>query len=171
MYETWVKNLIDIVDELAPVTLVRTRLDLPLGSVSGDISTLVHCRLDLMDEDSPWCDMEITQSGESVSIGYMIHIPNLNKRTDKEIETNVQSVSGVDTISLLTPVGRIGQETYVIKGNITAPLDHPFDNPNSATHDMAEQLVRLMQVGGYVPEKASTDDKVVDDELVTWGTQ
>jgi hypothetical protein len=170
MYETWVKHLIDIVDELAPVTLVRTRLDLPLGSVTGDISTLMHCRLDLMDEDSPWCDMEITQGEGNVSIAYMIHVPNLNKRTDKEIIDNAHSVSGLDSISLLSPVGRVGQETYVLKGTITAPLKHPFDNPNSATHDMAEQIVRLMQVGGYVPEKASDADEVTDEEVVTWRT-
>lgn len=170
MYETWVKNLIDIVDELAPVTLVRTRLDLPLGSVTGDISTLVHCRLDLMDEDSPWCDMEIAHVEGNVSIAYMIHVPNLNKRTDKEIVANAHSVSGVDSIALLSPVGRIGQETYVLKGTITAPLEHPFDNPNSATHDMAEQIVRLMQVGGYVPENASDADEITDEEVVTWRT-
>lgn len=170
MYETWVKQLIDIVDELAPVTVVRTRLDLPLGSVTGEISTWVHCRLDLTDEDSPWCDMEIKQSGDSVSIGYLIHVPNLNRRTDKEIETNVRSVSGVESISLLTPVGHMGQETYVIKGNISAPLQHPTDNPNSATHDMAEQISLLMQVGGYV--KASVEEQELsDDHVVTWGTQ
>ena len=35
MYETWTKMFIDILDELAPVTVVKTRMELPLGSVTG----------------------------------------------------------------------------------------------------------------------------------------
>ena len=37
MYETWVKSLIDILDELAPVTVVSNPMEIPLGSVSGDM--------------------------------------------------------------------------------------------------------------------------------------
>jgi hypothetical protein len=165
MYETWVKSLVDILDELAPVTVVRTRMELPLGSVQGDVSTVMHARLDLLDEDSPWCDLVVQEAGDQVHVGYMIHIPNLNRRTDKEIENNVRSVSGVTSISLLTPVGEIGQETYVIKGTIVAPMEHPTDNFNSATHDMAEQLVRLMQVGGYEPTKGQGVD---EEDMVKW---
>jgi len=166
MYETWVKSMVDILDELAPVTVVRTRFELPLGSVTGDHSTHVHARLDLIDDDSPWCDLAIEEAGDQVSIGYMIHIPNLNKRTDKEIVANIKTIGEVSDVFLLTPVGEIGQETYVIKGTITAPLEHPTDNFNSATHDMAEKLVRLMQVGGY--DVTQGQDGVRDDDLVTW---
>lgn len=166
MYETWVKSMIDILDERAPVTVVRTRYELPLGSVTGDHSTHVHARLDLIDDDSPWCDLVMEEAGDQVSIGYMIHIPNLNKRTDKEIVANIKTIGEVSDVFLLTPVGEIGQETYVIKGTITAPLEHPTDNFNSATHDMAEKIVRLMQAGGY--DVTQGQDGVRDDDLVTW---
>jgi hypothetical protein len=168
MYETWVKQLIDIVDELAPVTVVRSRLELPLGSVTGDMTTAIHCRLDLTDEDSPWCDLNVQEAGDEVHMAYMIHVPNLNRRTDEEIIANAQSVAGIRDLFLLTPVGRMGQETYVIKGTITVPLNHPTDNPGSATHDIAEQLVRLMQVGGY--EAAQGNDRDAE-ELITWPTE
>ncbi len=45
------------------------------------------------------------------------------------------------------------------------PLEHPTDNPNSATHDMAETLLLLMQTGGYKPGEA---DDVEAEDLVTW---
>lgn len=167
MYETWVKMFVDILDELAPVTLVRTRLELPLGSVTGDLSTAIRSRLDLIDNNSPWCDLMTEEAGDQVYIGYMIHVPNLNKRKDEEIVNDVKSIGGRNTISLLTPVGAIGPETYVIKGTITVPLEHPSDNPNSATHDMAEMIVRLMQVGGYTNEERIDAE---DDSLVTWDT-
>lgn len=171
MYETWVKNLLDILDEAAPVTVVRTRLELPLGSVTGELSTTVHSRLDLTDEDSPWCDLLIESIDSQIQIGYLIHIPNLNKRTDAEIVANVKGIGGgCNSIALLSPVGEVGQETYVIKGTITAPLEHPSDNPNSATHDMAETLVRLMEVGGY--ERVGTMDEIDEaTDLVTWSTE
>ena len=165
MYETWVKSLVDILDELAPVTVVRTRYELPLGSVTGDLSTHVHARLDLVDEDSPWCDLSIEAKDNMLSIGYMIHIPNINRRTDKEIVENVKTI-GADDVFMLTPVGEVGQETYVIKGIIDAPLEHTTDNFNSATHDMADKLVRLMQVGGYVDTRG--EDVGHSEDLVTW---
>jgi len=167
MYETWVKHLIDILDERAPVTIVKNRLELPLGSVAGEMSTTVHARLDLTDEDSPWCDLVLEQAEDEVHCGYMIHIPNINKRTDTEIIANVRSIGSITSLSLLSPVGEMGQETYVIKGHLNAPLDHPFDNPNSATHDMAEKLVHLMQVGGYEAQKEA-DGVDVNDDLVSW---
>lgn len=37
MYETFVKQLIDMMDELSPVTSVRNRIEMPLGSVQGDM--------------------------------------------------------------------------------------------------------------------------------------
>lgn len=172
MYETWVKNLIDILDELAPVTIVRTRFEQPVGSVSGDLSTLIHSRLDLTDDDSPWSDLVVDQVDGQIQLGYMIHIPNTNKRTDNEIAANVKSIGGgANTVMLLTPVGEVGQETYVIKGLITAPLEHPYDNPNSATHDMAEALVLLMEVGGYERNERMEGDgntETNEDGLVTW---
>jgi hypothetical protein len=168
MYESWIKMLIDILDELAPVTIVRSRLELPLGSVSGDCSTFIRSRLDLLDENSPWCDLEVTQAEDEVQIAYMIQIPNLNKRTDKEIVDNVNSVASVQSISLLIPVSQIGQETYVIKGSLQVPLEHLTDNPNSATHDMAEMLVHLMKVGGY--DQSEVDDKEAED-LVLWSPE
>ncbi|MBL0387311.1 hypothetical protein JJB07_11675 [Tumebacillus sp. ITR2] len=169
MYETWVKFLIDILDEVAPVTVVRTRLEMPVGSVTGDLSTVIHSRLDLTDDDSPWCDLITEQVENNVEIGFMIHIPNINKRTDEEIVANVKSVGGgAHTVMLLQPVGEVGQETYVIKGTISVPLEHPTDNPNSATHDMMETLVRLMECGGYERnESLETVDEATDD-LVTW---
>ncbi|ARU63513.1 hypothetical protein CBW65_22780 [Tumebacillus avium] len=168
MYETWIKMFIDILDEMAPVTIVRSRLELPLGSVTGELSTFIRARLDLLDENSPWCDLDCQQAEDEVHVAYMIHVPSLNKRTDEEIVLNVKSIAGTQTISLLTPVGHIGQDTYVIKGSIQVPLDHPYDNPNSATHDMADLLVSLMKVGGYSHEDAS--DKEADD-LVVWGEE
>ncbi|MFD2169186.1 hypothetical protein [Tumebacillus lipolyticus] len=166
MYETWVKMMIDILDELAPVTIVRSRLEMPLGSVSGDLSTLIRSRLDLLDESSPWCDLDIEQAGEEVHISFLVHVPNLNKRRDEEIVRDVQGTGHVHSISLLTPVGHAGRETYVIRGERRLPLDHPTDNPNSATHDLAELLVTLMRVGGYDREAASDSEA---DDLVTWG--
>jgi hypothetical protein len=76
--------------------------------------------------------------------------------------------SNVKSVMLLSPVGDIGRETYVIKGVIEAPLQHPTDNPNSATHDMAETLVRLMKVGGYDPKQ---NDDAEADSLVTWSAE
>jgi hypothetical protein len=159
-------------DEIAPVTIVRTRFEQPVGSVSGDVSTLIHSRLDLTDDDSPWCDLVVDQVDGQLQIGYMIHIPNINKRKDEEITANVKSVGGgANTVMLLTPVGEVGQETYVIKGMITAPLENPFDNSNSATHDMADTLVRLMEVGGY-ERNGSMEGvggrDVNQNDLVTW---
>ncbi|ASS74770.1 hypothetical protein CIG75_07130 [Tumebacillus algifaecis] len=168
MYETWIKSLIDILDELAPVTIVRSRLEMPLGSVTGELSTFIRSRLDLLDENSPWCDLDCEAAGDEVHIAFMIHVPSLNKRTDEEIVASVISIAGNPTISLLTPIGQIGQETYVIKGGIQVPLHHPTDNPNSATHDMAEMLVSLMKVGGFDHQDAS--DKEADD-LVAWSEE
>ncbi|KEO85147.1 hypothetical protein [Tumebacillus flagellatus] len=169
MYETWVKSLIDILDEVAPVTLVRNRLEIPLGSVTGDNSVLIHSRLDLTDDDSPWCDLVVEQVEDRIEIGYMIHIPNLNKRTDEEIVANVKSVGGgAGTVMLLQPVGEVAQETYVIKGTLSAPLEHPTDNFNSATHDMAEALVRLMECGGYERNQSMETVDEATDDLVTW---
>ena len=166
MYETWVKSLIDILDELAPVTVVRNRLEMPLGAVSGDMAVVIHARLDLTDEDSPWCDLVVSEAGDQVHVAYMIHVPNINRRTDEEILKVIGPIGGVQSVSLLMPVGYVGQETYVIKGTIVAPLVHPADNFNSATHEMAEKLVLLMQVGGYESQQGA--DGVLDDDLVTW---
>ena len=135
--------------------------------------TTIHSVLDLVDEDSPWCDLELHKTDEKqdkLHLHYQIHVPNLNKVTDKELIANIRTVGGsnVSSVMLLTPVGEIGRETYVVKGLIEAPIQHPTDNPNSATHDMAETLVRLMQSGGY--SKGENDDAEADS-LVTWGAE
>lgn len=170
MYETWTKMFIDILDELAPVTKVLSRLELPLGSVSGEMVTTIHSVLDMLDEDSPWCDLEVHRTeNDRLHVHYLVQVPNLNKVADKELLANISSVgSNVTSTMLLSPVGEVGRETYVIKGLIEAPLEHPTDNPNSATHDMAETLVRLMQCGGY--SKGENDDAEADS-LVAWNAE
>jgi hypothetical protein len=59
MYEIFTKRFIDLLDERAPVTLVRTINEQPLGSVESDSYTLIHSRLDMTDEKSPFAEIEV----------------------------------------------------------------------------------------------------------------
>ncbi len=119
MYETWTKFFIDILDELAPVTVVRTKMEMPLGSVDGQVSTTIHCVLDMLDDDSPWCDLEVHKvdgKQDMLHAHYQVHIPNLNRVTDNELIANIRAVGGsnVKSIMLISPVGETAKETYAI---------------------------------------------------------
>jgi hypothetical protein len=170
MYETFVKQFIDIMDERAPVTWVRNRVDMPLGAVEVDLSTLIHTRLDLTDEDSPYADVVITPNGNSCSVDYTAYVPADDSLTDEQFSERVHQQGEVDSISVLQSLDGSNESAYVVTGHREIDFSNDDQNSNSATHDISETIVGIMKSGGYEPVLA---DEIGDntDSLVIWSPE
>ncbi|WP_339062438.1 hypothetical protein [Tepidibacillus marianensis] len=57
--ELFIKRFIDLLDEKIPVSMVHTVIEQPLGSLMNDSYVMIHARKDLVDEDSPYIEIEI----------------------------------------------------------------------------------------------------------------
>ncbi|WP_018132368.1 hypothetical protein [Effusibacillus pohliae] len=167
-YETFVKQFIDIMDERAPVTRVRNRVDMPLGSVQADTSTLIHTRLDLLDENSPFADIVISADGTECLVDYIAHIPANDRMTDEQFVQQVQQAGEVDSVSVLQSIDGRHKDTYVVTGRMRFDLADDDQNANSVTHDISETIVAILKAGGYDP--AFADERETDD-LVLWSPE
>lgn len=57
--ELFIKRFIDLLDERIPVSMVHTLVEQPLGAIINDSYLRIHARVDLLDEDSPFVEMEL----------------------------------------------------------------------------------------------------------------
>lgn len=57
--ELFIKRFIDKLDEVVPVSMVHTLIEQPLGAAMHDSYIRIHARLDLVDEDSPYVEIEM----------------------------------------------------------------------------------------------------------------
>jgi hypothetical protein len=169
MYETFIKQFIDIMDEQAPVTIVRNRLELPLGSVSAEQSTWIHARLDLLDDASPYVDVVMTPQQEHVQVGYIVHLPSNDEIKDEQLVKNTETLEHIDSISVLQPLKGTESDWYVIKGHMQVPLADDHNDMNSLTYELSREILSVMRSTGYDHLNADPDPE--DDELVTWDTE
>ncbi|GIM47340.1 hypothetical protein DNHGIG_28890 [Collibacillus ludicampi] len=169
MYETFIKQFIDIMDEQAPVTIVRNRMEMPLGSVCAEQSTWIHARLDLLDDASPYVDVVMTPQNEQVQVGYIVHLPSNDEMTDEQLVRNTQQMDHIDSISVVQPIKGSKTDWYVIKGHMDVQLADEQNNMNSLTHELSNQIVSVMRSTGYDHLNADPDPE--EDEIVTWNTE
>jgi hypothetical protein len=168
MYETFVKQFIDSMDEQAPVILVRNRIELPLGSVEADQSTIIHSRLDLLDDASPFAEIVLTPKGHGCHVDYAAHVPVNDKIKDQEFMDQVRQAGQVDSISVLQPIDGYREAKYVVTGHIEIDFANNDQNANSATHEISEKIAAIMKAGGFDPVFIFEKE---DDDLVTWQTE
>lgn len=162
MYETFVKQFIDIMDERAPVTLVRSRIEMPLGSVQAEQSTLIHTKLDLLDDDSPFADIVISERNDIYQVVYSAHIPAEEQMTDEQFVQKVREIGAVDSISVVQSIDGGNRSTYVVTGQMGI-------NTNSSTHDISEKIAGILRAGGYEPVFETNPE--ADDLVVTWSPE
>lgn len=169
MYETFVKQFIDIMDERAPVTRVRNRVDIPLGSVTAEHSTLIHTRLDLLDEGSPFADIVISGTKSAFQVDYSAHIPANDQITDEHFVEKVKEVGTFNGISVIQSIDGRQESEYVVTGRMNVDVTNDDQNTNSSTHDISEKIAGILRAGGYEP--ALGDDREPDDRIVTWSPE
>lgn len=169
MYETFVKQFIDIMDERAPVTLVRSRIEMPLGSVQAEQSTLIHTRLDLLDDDSPYADIVISGANHTYRMVYSAHIPAEDQMTDEQFVQKVREIGTVGSISVVQPIDGGNQSTYVVTGQMGIDLQNDDQNTNSSAHDLSEIIAGILHAGGY--ESMFENNLEPDDRIVTWSLE
>lgn len=169
MYERFVKQFIDIMDERAPVTVVRNRMDLPLGAMEAEQSTLIHTKLDLLDEGSPYADIVVTSDNDTCRFHYIVHIPADDHVTDEQFVQRVRQTALTDSISVMQSIDGRDDNFYVITGHVDMNTSDDNQNSNSATHELSAALTMLMQAGGYDP--VNVDDTRESEDLVTWSPE
>lgn len=75
--ELFIKRFIDLLDEVVPVSMVHTLIEQPLGAVMHDSYIRIHARLDLIDEYSPYVEIEIyPHQYKYIEILYAYTFPN-----------------------------------------------------------------------------------------------
>lgn len=57
--ELYIKRFIDVLDDKMPVTMVHTVVEQALGAVMIEHHIIIHARLDLTDQDSPYIEFEL----------------------------------------------------------------------------------------------------------------
>ena len=75
--ELFIKRFIDLLDEMVPVTMVHTLIELPLGAAMPDNYVKLHARLDLADEGSPFVEIELYpyESNNNIELLYAYTYP------------------------------------------------------------------------------------------------
>ncbi len=92
--ELFIKRFIDALDEVAPVTMVHTLIEQPLGAVVHDYYIKIHARMDLVDEDSPYVEIEMyPYEKNKVEVLFAYTFPKnsiiINEETWKQQLTNL----------------------------------------------------------------------------------
>lgn len=144
--ELFIKRFIDLLDEMAPVSMVHTMIEQPLGAVMNDSYTKIHARLDLIDENSPFVEIELypysnnqlevllafTIPSSGMTISEDDFVKNISKRSEK-LEKIISLLNEEDTYyeiftsnQIEIPVNnaeidkKINEITSMIKDNLTS---------------------------------------------------
>lgn len=153
MYELFTKRLIDLLDERAPVTMVHTVLEQPLGSVENESYTLIHARLDVADEDSPTAEVQILPV-ETMRFAVIcdVTVPLTGSANDEE-----HLIKGAASLQKGIEVYKVED---MIKGGVEYDIHFEFDIRGSENkseldqiiEDVIEGIVAVLRVGGYCVE-------------------
>jgi hypothetical protein len=150
MYELFTKRFIDLLDERAPVTMVHTVTEQPLGSVVTDSYTLIHARIDVADEDSPYAEIEVFPLSHKVfEVVCDLTLPKTGLKNDephilraaKALHEPIQvyKVQDTDTQEIEYDMH---MEFEVEGSENKSELDQIIE-------DLIEEIVAVLKVGGY----------------------
>lgn len=150
MYELFTKRLIDLLDERAPVTMVHTVMEQPLGSVENETYTLIHARLDVADEDSPTAEVQVLPvDTQRFTIICDVTVPLTGSANDEE-----HLIKGAASLHKGIRIFKVEDK---LNGGVEYDIHFEYDVRGSENkseldqiiEEVIEGIVAVLRVGGY----------------------
>jgi hypothetical protein len=153
MYEMFTKRFIDLLDERAPVTKVHILHDTPLGSVESESFTIIHCRLDLTDEDSPFAEIEVFPLAEDhfELICDLTLPPGSLSNDEADMVRSAQALhEGAEVYEVRDVVD--GGREYDIHMEFEFEATENASEMDEEIEGLVEVISGMLRVGGYEPQ-------------------
>jgi len=152
--ELFIKRFIDLLDEMVPVSMVHTLIEQPLGAVTHDSYVKIHARLDLIDENSPYVEIEIyLYDFNNLEALYAYTYPKESILvSEKEFINKLTSNENL-TAEKVLPVN--DEENFFYEVFYSEEIEIP--NNNGAIDELVHQIVpkvkEWLTIGGYRVEE------------------
>lgn len=150
MYELFTKRFIDLLDERAPVTMVHTIAEQPLGSVESDSYTLIHTRIDVADEDSPFAEIEVFPlSSKFFEVVCDLTLPQAGLNNDEQ-----HIIRAAKALHEPIKVYKV-QDTDTQKVEYDMHMEFEVEASENKSEldqiieELIEEIVAVLKVGGY----------------------
>lgn len=152
--ELFIKRFIDLLDEVAPVSMVHTLIEQPLGSVSHDSYVKIHSRLDLVNEESPFVEIELyPYDDQHIEALFAYTYPSEGIRLGEEEFVNRLNVEYIQA-EKVTPIDQDDETTYYevfYEEDINIPLNN--GGIDEVIHQLVPKIKEWLMIGGYELEE------------------
>ncbi len=150
--ELFIKRFIDLLDERIPVSMVHTLVEQPLGAIVNDSYLRIHARLDLLDEDSPFVEMELyPYEFDKIEAQMAFNYPKGSIKVDENtLTTAIEQAGGKgEKVTLLGDHHGTYFEMY--QGlDIQVPQKSEMDE---TIEEIVGKIYDWLLIGGYQPEE------------------
>jgi len=152
--ELFIKRFIDLLDEEIPVSLVHTLTEQPLGAVMVDHYVRIHARLDLIDEESPFVEIELYPYSEQKLVAlyaYTYPIQGLNIG-ESEFINKLKSDNKINAEKIV-PIDN--EKDYFYEIFYEEELEIPENNAmiDGMINKLVPAIKEWMTIGGYEKQK------------------
>lgn len=151
--ELFIKRFIDLLDELSPVSMVHTIIEQPLGAVVNDSYVKIHSRLDLIDEFSPYVEIELYPYDTNyIELLLAYTFPKNGIKINEENFINKIRIDQVATAEKVIPID--DPDNYFYEVFIVENLEIPEGNGaiDELVHQTIPKIQEWLSLGGYVEE-------------------
>lgn len=152
--ELFIKRFIDLLDEVAPVSMVHTIIEQPLGAIINESYVKIHARADLADEDSPFIEIELhptTYDEINILYAYTYPISGISV-TQAEFLAKINNINNVFA-EQITPLNseELGYYELFIEEEIKVSKNQ--GELDKQIHDIILVMMSWLTIGGYKIEK------------------
>lgn len=151
--ELFIKRFIDKLDEAVPVSMVHTLIEQPLGAVMHDSYIRLHARLDLVDENSPYLEIELyPHQFNYIEILYAYTFPNKSILIPESQFLSKLKVNDGLTGEKVVPIEK--EEEYFYELFYGEEVEIPKNNANidRVIEDIITNVKEIITSSGYGAE-------------------
>ena len=154
--ELFMKRFIDLLDERIPVSMVHTLVEQPLGAIVNDSYLRIHARLDLLDEDSPFVEMELyPYEFDKIEVQMAFNYPGGSINVDENTLSSVIEQAGGKGEKVVLLGDYQGTYFEMYQGlDIQVPQKSEMDE---TIEEIVGKIYDWLLIGGYQPEEGDEE--------------
>lgn len=158
--ELFIKRFIDLLDETSPVSMVHTLTEQPLGAVTNDYYIRIHSRIDLVDEVSPYVEIELyPYEYKKIECLFAYTYPKQGIRiTEEQFIRKILDNNKVKA-EKITPLKDENDYYYEVFYEEEINIPENSGETDKLIHEIIPKIKEFLTIGGF-----STDEEVEEDE-------
>jgi len=148
--ELFIKRFIDLLDEMVPVTMVHTLVEQPLGAVLHDYYITIHARLDLVDENSPFVEIELyPYETNKIAALFAYTYPKKSIFLSEEALIEEWQKSANAKVEHVLPLDKEEDDYYEMFYEETYQIKENHAEMDEFIHQKVPEIKHWLAIGGY----------------------